>query len=133
VQLLGSRFWNDMSVLVAGDGKLDGAVFVDAFDLTSTNPKVAAFQTRHRTFFGHHAQYRPPTYYAGLSYDTANLLMSLLQQPGNQSRLALRNALVHMEPFFGVTGWTRFKENGEAEKESMFFRIKSNEILRLSP
>jgi ABC-type branched-subunit amino acid transport system substrate-binding protein len=133
VQLLGSRFWNDMSVLVAGDGKLDGAVFVDAFDLTSTNPKVAAFQTRHRTFFGHHAQYRPPTYYAGLSYDTANLLMSLLQEPRNQSRLALRNALVHMEPFFGVTGWTRFKENGEAEKESMFFRIKSNEILRLSP
>jgi ABC-type branched-subunit amino acid transport system substrate-binding protein len=133
VQLLGSRFWNDASVLVAGDGKLDGAVFVDAFDLTSANPKVEAFHTRHRMFFGHHTQYRPPTYYTGLGYDTANLLMSLLQDPHNHSRQALRNALVHMEPYFGVTGWTRFKENGEAEKESMFFRIKGSEIQRLLP
>jgi ABC-type branched-subunit amino acid transport system substrate-binding protein len=133
VQLLGSRFWNDMSVLVAGDGKLDGAVFVDAFDLTSANPKVAAFYTRHRTFFGHHAQYRPPTYYAGLGYDTANLLMSQLQDERIRTRAALRNALVHMEPYFGVTGWTRFRENGEAEKESMYFRIKGNEIQRVIP
>jgi ABC-type branched-subunit amino acid transport system substrate-binding protein len=133
VQLLGSRFWNDSSVLVAGDGKLDGAVFVDAFDLTSANPKVEAFHTRHRMFFGHHAQYRPPTYYTGLGYDTVNLLMSLLDNPRNRSRRALRDALVHMEPYFGVTGWTRFKQNGEAEKESMFFRIKGNEIVRLLP
>jgi ABC-type branched-subunit amino acid transport system substrate-binding protein len=133
VQLLGSRFWNDVSVLVAGDGKLEGAVFVDAFDLTSANPKVAAFHTRHRTFYGHHAQYRPPTYYAGLGYDTVNLLMALLQEPRNQSRASLRQALVHMDAVFGVTGWTRFNENGEAEKESMFFRIKGNEIVRLIP
>ncbi|HKI98938.1 MAG TPA: penicillin-binding protein activator [bacterium] len=133
VQLLGSRFWNDSSVLVAGDGKLDGAVFVDAFDLTSANPKVEAFHARHRMFFGHHAQYRPPTYYTGLGYDTANLLMSLLNNSHNHSRKALRDALVSMDPFFGVTGWTRFKENGEAEKESMFFRINGNEIQRLLP
>ncbi len=133
VQLLGSRFWNDASVLVAGEGKLEGAVFVDAFDLSSTNPKVAAFQTRHRGFYGHHAQYRPPTYYTGLGFDTANLLMALLQDPRAQSRLGLRNALAHMQPFFGVTGWTRFKEAGAAEKESMFFRIKGNEIVRVVP
>lgn len=133
VQLLGSRFWNDAAVLVAGKGKLEGAVFVDAFDLTSANPKVAAFQTRHRTFFGHHAQYRPPTYYTGLGYDTANLLMRLLLEPAIRTRESLRRALLTTEPFFGVTGWTRFKETGEAVKESMFFRIKGNEIVRVVP
>jgi ABC-type branched-subunit amino acid transport system substrate-binding protein len=133
VQLLGSRFWNDLSVLVAGDGKLDGAVFVDAFDLTSANPKVEAFHNRHRMFYGHQPQYRAPTYYAGLGYDTANLLMELLAEPRRHSRRALREALVQMEPYFGVTGWTRFNERGEAEKESMFFRIRNNEIVRVVP
>jgi ABC-type branched-subunit amino acid transport system substrate-binding protein len=133
VQLLGTRFWNDGSVLVAGDGKLEGAVFVDAFDLSSTNPKVAAFNARHRAFFGHHLQYRPPSYYTGLGFDTANLLMALLQEPAHRTRKALREALVTMKPFFGVTGWTRFLESGESTKESMFFRIKDNDIQRLLP
>lgn len=133
VQLLGTRFWNDPAVIVAGDGKLDGAVFVDAFDPSSSNPKVAEFFTRHRTQFGHHDQYRPPSYYAGLGYDTANILMALLRQPGNRGRSPLRDALLKMDTYFGVTGWTRFKENGEAVKESMFFRIKDNEIVRLIP
>lgn len=133
VQLLGTRFWNDPAVIVAGDGKLDGAVFVDAFDSSNTNPRVAEFFTRHRTQFGHHDQYQPPSYYAGLGYDTANMLMNLLRKPGNRGRGPLRDALRKMETYFGVTGWTRFKENGEAVKESMFFRIQDNEIVRLIP
>jgi ABC-type branched-subunit amino acid transport system substrate-binding protein len=130
---LGSRFWNDDAVIVAGDGKLDGAVFVDSYDRSSANPKVAAFQSRHRIFFGHRPDYRAPSYYTGLGYDTANLLMGLLASPANQSRVRLSEALRTISPTFGVTGWTTFRANGESVKESMFFRIKGNEIVRVVP
>ncbi|MDH5751302.1 MAG: penicillin-binding protein activator [Deltaproteobacteria bacterium] len=133
VQLLGSRFWNDDSVIVAGDTKLEGAVFVDAFDRTNTNPRVNQFNSLHRSFFGHRGGYRTPTYYTALGYDTALLLMDLAARPGNTSREALALALRSMKPFPGVTGMTSFNERGESEKESMFFQIRNNEIQRLHP
>ena len=125
VQLLGSRFWNNDALLVSGGGKLKGAVFVDAFDRASINPKVAAFRGRHRTFFGHQPSYRPPTFYTGLGYDTVRMVMALLEKPENRSRRSLPVALKAMEPYFGVTGWTRVDDRGRAMKETMFFRVGS--------
>jgi len=133
VVLLGSRFWNDPSVLVASDGKMRGAVFLDSYDAVSAHPKVAEFQARHRTFFGHRPQYRLPTYYTALAYDTARILMGLLEPGKIRSRVQLRNALVEMEPYFGITGHTRFLDGGEAEKESMFFQLVEKDIVRLRP
>ncbi|MDH4246750.1 MAG: penicillin-binding protein activator [Deltaproteobacteria bacterium] len=133
VVLLGSRFWNDDAVIVAGDTRLENAVFVDVFDRTSTNPKVAAFHNRHRTYFGHRGNYRSPTYYTALAYDSASLLMTLLADPQNRGRDRLTEAMHTMKPFPGVTGMTTFNENGESEKESMFFQIRGSEIQRFNP
>lgn len=133
VLFLGSRFWNDDAVIVAGDGKLDGAVFVDTYDRTATNPRVATFLQRHRAFFGHRGGYRTPSFYTGLGYDTVNLLAGLLADPAHRSREDLAAGLRTMEPVFGVTGMTRFKPDGASEKQSMFFRLVDNEIVRLRP
>ena len=131
--LLGNRFWNDNTVLVAGDGKFDGAVFVDAFDRSKGQFQVEGFFNRHRLMFGHRQRYRSPSYYTGLGFDTAKLLISLLENPAHRGRKELRNALGKMEGFSGVTGWTSFSESGTAIKESMFFRIRGREFIRIRP
>ena len=133
VLLLGSRFWNDDAVVVAGDGKLDGGVFVDVFDRTSTNPRVAAFHNLHRSFYGHRGSYRNPSYYTALGYDSASLLMALLADSRNHGRDRLAEALRTMKPYPGITGLTTFNDHGESDKESMFFQIHDSEIQRFNP
>ena len=133
VKLLGNRFWNQNGLLVAGNGKLNGAVFIDSFDRNGVNPDLLVFRGRHRTIFGHRRKYHPPTHYTGLGYDSARILIKLLNDPRHRSRKRLAQALKKMESFFGVTGWTRFKRTGESVKESMFFQVKRGRIVRIKP
>jgi ABC-type branched-subunit amino acid transport system substrate-binding protein len=131
VQLLGNRFWNDDSVLVVGGNRLDGAVFTDVFDRSSVNPRVAEFHSRHRGMFGHRVRYQAATYYTALGYDTVEMLMTLLKNPALRSHVALARALKSRAAFSGVTGLTSFRPTGEAQKESVFVRIRGGEFTRI--
>lgn len=131
VQLLGSRFWNDDAVLVVSGGKLEGSVFVDVYDRSALNPKVGEFQNLHRVMFGHRLRYQAPSYYTALGYDTLNMLMDLLAQPRWRARQALARGLKSTAAFSGLTGLTSFRINGEANKESIFFRIRGTETTRI--
>jgi ABC-type branched-subunit amino acid transport system substrate-binding protein len=133
VLLLGNRFWNSDEVVVVGGQKLEGAVFVDAYDRKSRVRRLRTFRRRHRIMFGHQAGYRTPSYYTAIGYDTVNLLMELLRDRQNRTRKALARGLVSMKPYSGVTGLTSFLESGEAVKETMFFTIRAGDIRRLIP
>ncbi len=133
VLLLGNRFWNSDEVIVAGGDKLEGAVFVDAYDRGSRIRRLRSFRRRHRVMFGHRVNYRPPSYYTAFAYDTMNMLQKLLKDKRGRTRRALARGLVTMKPYSGVTGLTSFLETGEAVKESMFFQIRDETIRRMVP
>ena len=133
VLLLGTRFWNDDAVLVAGAGKLDGAVFEDVYDRSNGQPRLVAFRNRHHILFGQRPRYTHPSYFTAVGYDTLSLLMSRLRDPRNRSRESLARSLKDGPPFLGMTGLTSFQPSGEASKEAMFFRIKGNEFVRMQP
>lgn len=130
VLLLGTRFWNDDAVLVAGGSKLEGALFSDVYDRSGTAPRMVAFRTRHHASFGHRPRYSAPSYYSAIAYDTLNLLIRELRDPRHRSREALARSLKSSPPYPGVTGLTSFRPTGEAEKETMFFRIRGGEFVR---
>ncbi|MFI5400453.1 MAG: penicillin-binding protein activator [SAR324 cluster bacterium] len=133
VLLLGTRFWNDDAVLVAGANKLDGAVFEDVYDRSSAQPRVVAFRNRHHILFGQRPRYTMPSYFTAVGYDTLSLLMSRLRDPHNRSRESLARSLKTGAPYLGMTGLTAFQQSGEAAKEAIFFRIRGNEFVRLQP
>lgn len=133
VLLLGNRFWNSDEVVVAGGGKLEGAVLVDAYDRKSRVGRLRNFRRRHRIMFGHRGDYRTPSYYTAFAYDTVNLLKKLLKGKQGRGRKALARMLVNMQPYSGVTGLTSFLETGEAVKETMFFSIIGGDIRRIVP
>ncbi len=133
VLLLGTRFWNSDGVLVAGRGKLDGSVFLDAYDRRGRGRAARAFRRRHLTMFGHRAGYASPSFFTALAYDTLGMVMGLLEEPQNRTPLALAQALAGMKPYPGVTGLTTFLESGEGVKESIFFTIQDDRIRRVEP
>ncbi len=57
------------------------------------------------------------------SYDTAMILFDLVSRPEVRFRTHVKQKLVSMEPYFGVTGKTVFDENGEAIKDIYLLKI----------
>lgn len=133
VIVLGSRFWNSDEVIVSSGGKLDGSVFVDALDRNSRLKSGREFRINHRIMFGHRSNYTLPTYYTALGYDTLNLLFHEIAQLEKPVRPLLARKLASMKPYSGVTGLTAFTQNGEAVKESIFFRMEKSFIRRIQP
>ncbi|MBI3993207.1 MAG: penicillin-binding protein activator [Candidatus Lambdaproteobacteria bacterium] len=133
VMILGNRFWNAESILVAAEGKLRNAVFVDSYDRSGKDVQSQDFRNRHFLMYGHRLNYRAPTYYTAIGYDTLNMLEKLVEQTHTRSRRALAQALLKMPPYDGVTGLTTFLETGEAVKESMFFMLEGTSQRRVFP
>ena len=128
--VLGSRNWNSETAIVATAGKLDGAVFVDAYHKESTGAANQAFRGRHRLLFRHRPDYQAPSFYTALAHDTLAMLTTQLAAPERRSREALARALHRMEPFAGLTGLTSFVEPGYSVKESMLLKIEQGRIVR---
>ncbi|MCH8884118.1 MAG: penicillin-binding protein activator [SAR324 cluster bacterium] len=131
--LLGTRNWNSEGVLVAGAGKLNGAVFVDSYHRESIHENNQAFRVRHRYLFRHRPDYRAPSFFTALGYDSLAILTGLLVDPKIRTRERLTRAIADMAPFAGLTGLTSFIGSGYAVKESMILRIAGNRIVTVFP
>ncbi len=117
VQLLGTNAWHDPELGRMAGPSSDGAVFVDGFFAGSPWPEVRDFAARYQAAYG-----APATIFAAQGYDAARIVQSLPAGPGD--RAALRRGLAALRDFPGVTGLTRFRPDGEAEKRLFLLQIQ---------
>ncbi|MBF0279292.1 MAG: penicillin-binding protein activator [SAR324 cluster bacterium] len=129
---LGDSGWNDYSVVSAIEKHVQDSVFVDSFFKQNSQTHVQRFVRLHERFFFTHLNYRGPSSYSAYSYDTLNLLVSLLSSPKNQSHLALQKALLNMDSYLGVTGIITFLVNGEAHREMKLLTVQSGKIISVN-
>lgn len=99
---------NDKTIELGG-AALEGALNVCLFVPSSSKPKVRRFVESYRKTFG-----ADPDTWAAQSYDGMYLLAEAIRTAG-ESREAIRNALVTMKNFDGVTGTITFNPAGDAE------------------
>jgi branched-chain amino acid transport system substrate-binding protein len=126
VQLLGASTWNDPDVAVRLGRQVDGAVFVDGFDMTDQTPLVQRFVDG----FNRGARSRPSLLEAQ-TYDAARLLGTVLEGSGGKrpaSRAEVRAALDAVEGFVGVTGTIGFDAQGDSVTPLHFFRIEREKV-----
>ncbi|NOZ86763.1 MAG: ABC transporter substrate-binding protein [Deltaproteobacteria bacterium] len=118
VRLLGANGWNNQKLIERCDKYCFGAIFVDAWNPASDDPKVQAFIADYSKSFN-----ETPGPIEAFGFDTLKLVRSVIETTKPDSREALRNALVMMKPFDGLTGKTRFNSDGEAEKSLFYFKV----------
>jgi branched-chain amino acid transport system substrate-binding protein len=126
VQLLGASTWNDPDVAVRLGRQVDGAVFVDGFDMTDQTPLVQRFVDG----FNRGARSRPSLLEAQ-TYDAARLLGTVLEGNGGKrptSRAEVRSSLDAIEGFVGVTGTIGFDAEGDSVTPLHFFRIEREKV-----
>ena len=125
VQLLGASTWNDPDVAVRLGRQVDGAVFVDGFDIGDQTALVQRFVEG----FNRSARSKPSLLEAQ-TYDGARLIGTLLETRKPTTRAEMRTALDDVEGFVGVTGTIGFDAEGDSVTPVRFFRIEREKIER---
>jgi len=125
VRLLGSSGWNHPDLVRIGRGHVEGAIFTETFHPDSEVPYVASFTEGFGATFG-----TPPGSLAALSYDAARLVLVQLAR-GIQDRGALRQALLDVKAWPGVSGVTSMRSDGTAHKRPYLLGMRDREIRAL--
>ena len=130
---LGDSGWNDSALSYAlGLRGVKNPVFVDSFFQQSKTPAMQQLLRLHERILYRHQNYIGPTAYTAFAYDTLIILMQLLEDERNQSHRDLRDALLNMQMFPGVTGNLRFDEKGKVEREMQLLTLRRGKIQPLN-
>ena len=126
VYLLGTNLWHSDRLIEMAQQFVQGAIMVDGFFAESNSKKVKDFvQIFEETFS------QKPGFIEAITYDTAMMLFKLISRSDIQSRNELKNEIMNLRDFQGVTGNTSFDDNGNAHKELYILQIDGDEFLEL--
>ncbi len=126
---LGDNGWNDAALPYAhGLRGVKKLVFVDTFFPQDNTHAMQQLLRLHERILYRHQNYLGPTPYTAYAYDTLMILMHLLNDEKNQSHWDLRNALINMDNFSGVTGNLSFDEKGEVQRGIKLLTVRRGTI-----
>jgi ABC-type branched-subunit amino acid transport system substrate-binding protein len=125
--LLGSASWDTPDLLVRAGSSLENGVFVSGFFRHSPDSLVREFVDRYMQRYA-----KEPSLFEAQGYDAADMLLDLLQQNPLADRESLRDALVQVRDYPGVTGKTRFEPTGEARKNLYLLQVKNASLIQLN-
>ncbi len=121
VTLIGTDGWNDpglLSIVSSGGDMLIGSYFADAFTPNSDRPEVKRFVEDFKTAFG-----REPGVLEAYGYDTIKMIQYLVKTQGIRSRDEMRQSLLSVRDWEGVTGSTTIDRTGDSTKEPFILTV----------
>jgi ABC-type branched-subunit amino acid transport system substrate-binding protein/outer membrane protein assembly factor BamD (BamD/ComL family) len=126
VQLLGGDGWNSPKIVEIGERFVEGGIFVDGFFVDASSPSVAAFVEAFQSRYG-----ESPDLLAAQAYDTLEMVAQVLQS-GVRTRPQLRDGLLQVRDFPGVSGTTSINAQGDAEKILYLLTVRHGHIVQLN-
>jgi ABC-type branched-subunit amino acid transport system substrate-binding protein len=127
VYLIGTNLWHSDVLIKMAAQYVQGAIMPDGFFAESAAPNVRDFVSAFEDVYE-----EKPGFIEAVVYDSAMMLLSVLIQPDLRFKSELRNALLNLADFSGVTGPTYFDENGEAQKQLYLLRIKGRRFVEIN-
>lgn len=121
--LLGTSLWHSSDLLNKDAGYLEGAVFTDSFFVKGFLPETNDFVDVYYASYG-----REPGNIEALSYDTMELILSVLEDGQIKTRAAFVKALPAVKGFRGATGDIAFDGTRVARKNAFILRIQNGTI-----
>jgi branched-chain amino acid transport system substrate-binding protein len=126
VYLLGTNLWHSDALIKIADQYVQGAIIPDGYFGESDSPVVQKFTADFEETFQ-----EKPDYIEAVVFDSAMMLFHAVSRPYIRYRTEIRDELLALDNFPGVTGLTRFDENGEVVKELHLLRIKGKRFVEL--
>jgi ABC-type branched-subunit amino acid transport system substrate-binding protein len=125
MRLLGANGWNDPSIVKLGRHHVEGAVFTAHFFAGSPVSVVQDFTEEYERAYA-----SAPEDFAAQGYDAANMLLVQLAR-GRDTRDAVRDGVLELRTYPGVTGVTTMRADGNAAKRPFLLAVERGEIVQL--
>jgi len=123
--LLGPSSWYHPDLVRIAREHVEGAIFAAHFYPDSALAFVRAFTERYEQAYA-----GPPDVFAAQAYDAANLVLVQLAR-GRGSREAVREGVLAVRDYPGVTGVLSMRADGNARKRPFLLAVKSGRIGQL--
>ncbi len=122
IAMIGSNNWDSPDLIERAQRYVEGAVFVDGFFPESADPAIKAVIDAYRS-----AYQEEPDILATQAYDAAAMVLSLLKGH-KDTPLAVRDGLVSLKDYPGISGVTSFGGTGEAQKKLFLITIRDGKF-----
>ncbi len=119
VVLMGTNLWHSQQLISMSQDYIQGAVLTDGFFAESKDPKVRVFLKDFQNTFD-----EKPGFIQAVAYDSAKILLQTLVNPRIRFRSHLKDELLNLVDFPGVTGATSFDYKGDAIRDPYILQIK---------
>jgi len=126
VYILGTNLWHSDSLIKIANQYVQGAVMPDGFFADSPSPRVQQFVKEFEETYQ-----ETPDFIEAIVYDSAMILFNVVSREQVRYRSEIRDELLNLDDFPGVTGLTRFDENGDAQKKLYLLRVKGKKFVEL--
>ena len=111
-QFLGITTLGDLEVYMIAGNALEGAIFSEsAFNFSESNELIAKYMEAYETKYGQKSEI-----WAATCYDAVKIFAAAYAKALDDSPESLRQALLAIKDFDGVSGKTTFLENGDVLK-----------------
>jgi branched-chain amino acid transport system substrate-binding protein len=126
VTLLGTSAWNSPQLVSEAGKYVDESLFVDGFFKDSQNPRIQSFiRDFGKTFES------DPTILEAQAYDAADLCVQVLTRQEIYSHRQMRDGLIGVTVFDGVSGLSSFDAEGKPNKIPFLLTVKKGEIQQI--
>jgi len=123
VSVIGSNGWHSPDLIERAGRHAEGAVFVDGFFPESSDPAIKSVADAYRS-----AYQEEPDILSAQAYDAAMMVLSLLKA-GKDSPTTVRDGLLTLRDFPGISGSTSFPGNGEALKKLFLLTVEDGKFV----
>ncbi len=124
--LIGSDNWHSQDLIERAGRYVDGAVFVDGFFPESIDPSTKAMVDAYRS-----AYQEDPDILSAQAYDAAMMIFSLLKGH-KDTPTAIRDGLLTLRDYPGISGATTFAGNAEAQKKLFLIKVEGGRFTLVS-
>ncbi len=127
VVLIGTNLWHSQQLISMSRDYIQDAILTDGFFAESKDPKVRVFSKKFQDTFD-----EKPGFIEAVAYDSAKILLQTLLNPRIRFKSHLKDELLNLVDFPGVTGATSIDYKGDAIRDPYILRVKgrSFEVLQ---
>ncbi len=127
VYLLVTNLWHSDKFIEMAPRYVQGAICPSGFYAESRSDAVRRFVDEFRRVYG-----EEPDFFEAIGFDTAMMLIDLLDHSPYFGRTYIREQLPAMPPYDGITGKTRFDDTGEVIKELYLLKVSGRRFVEVS-
>ncbi len=126
VYLFGTNLWHSDRLIKMSRQYIQGAIMADGFFAESSSEHVRDFVRFFKETF-----MEEPGFIEAVSYDTAMILFQILSAEDIRFRSELKDQLMKLVNFRGITGVTSFDNNGDVQKKPYLLKIKGEKFIEI--